>query len=119
MGTNSSTRLHLSSNGTLRFVASSCTSGSCGQTPPRAENGQANIALRRPQARQHAAEPTPRQRDLIQLLAVGGTMKEAASILNITTRTVASHKYGVMGLLQLRTTADLVQYAVKHNIISI
>ena len=46
-------------------------------------------------------------------------MGEAASILNITKRTVASHKYAAMELLQLRTNADLVQYAIKHNIISI
>jgi len=46
-------------------------------------------------------------------------MKEAANILKITRRTVAAHKYAVMELLQLKTNADLVQYAVKHNIISI
>jgi DNA-binding CsgD family transcriptional regulator len=46
-------------------------------------------------------------------------MKEAANILKITRRTVAAHKYAVMKLLQLKTNADLVQYAVKHNIISI
>jgi DNA-binding NarL/FixJ family response regulator len=86
---------------------------------PRAKEGQANIALREPQARQHTAEPTPRQREVIQLLAEGRSMKETASVLSITTRTVAAHKYGAMQLLQLRTTADLVQYAVKHHIISI
>ena len=46
-------------------------------------------------------------------------MKEAADILKITTRTVASHKYAAMELLQLKTNADLVQYAVRHKIISI
>ena len=86
---------------------------------PRAEQGQENIALREPQARQHAAELTPRQREVIQLLAEGRTMKEVASVLNITKRTVAAHKYAAMELLQLRTNAELVQYAVKRNIISI
>ncbi|MGB7435670.1 MAG: response regulator transcription factor [Candidatus Acidiferrum sp.] len=86
---------------------------------PRAAEGQANVALREPWARDHAAEPTPRQREVIQLLAEGRSMKEIASILNITKRTVAAHKYAVMELLQLKTNADLVQYAIKHRIISI
>jgi DNA-binding NarL/FixJ family response regulator len=38
--------------------------------------------------------------------------------LRITVRTVASHKYAVMELLQLKSNAELVQYAIKHNIIS-
>ena len=86
---------------------------------PSAAEGQANISLREPRARQHVAEPTPRQREVIQLLAEGRSMKEVASILQITKRTVAAHKYAVMDLLQLQTNADLVQYAIKHRIISI
>lgn len=86
---------------------------------PRAAKGQANIFLRGPQAREKAAEPTLRQREVIQLMAEGHSMKEAADILKITTRTVASHKYGVMELLQLKTNAELVRYAIKHNIIFI
>jgi DNA-binding NarL/FixJ family response regulator len=86
---------------------------------PSAAEGQARISLRDPKAREHAAEPTPRQREVIQLLAEGRSMKEVASILRITKRTVAAHKYAVMDLLQLKTNADLVQYAIKHRIISI
>jgi DNA-binding NarL/FixJ family response regulator len=86
---------------------------------PRAAKGQANIFLRTPQTREKTAEPTLRQREVIQLLAEGLSMKEAADILKITTRTVASHKYGVMELLQLKTNAELVRYAIKQNIISI
>jgi DNA-binding NarL/FixJ family response regulator len=86
---------------------------------PCAAEGQANIALREPSAREHAVEPTPRQREVIQLLAEGRSMKEVASTLHITKRTVAAHKYAVMDLLQLKTNADLVQYAIKHRIISI
>ena len=70
--------------------------------------------LRGPQAREKVAEPTLRQREVIQLIAEGRSMKEAANILKITRRTVAAHKYAVMELLQLKTNADLVQYAVKH-----
>jgi DNA-binding NarL/FixJ family response regulator len=86
---------------------------------PSAAKGQANIALREPRAREHTVEPTPRQREVIQLLAEGRSMKEVASALHITKRTVAAHKYAVMDLLQLKTNADLVQYAIKHRIISI
>jgi DNA-binding NarL/FixJ family response regulator len=86
---------------------------------PNAAEGQAKIALREPKAREHVAEPTPRQREVVQLLAEGRSMKEIASTLNITKRTVAAHKYAVMDLLQLKTNAELVHYAIKHRIISI
>jgi DNA-binding NarL/FixJ family response regulator len=86
---------------------------------PSAAEGQAQISLRDPRARTHMAEPTPRQREVIQLLAEGRSMKEVATILQITKRTVAAHKYAVMDLLQLKTNADLVQYAIKHRIISL
>jgi DNA-binding NarL/FixJ family response regulator len=86
---------------------------------PRAAKGQTNISLREPQDRDHAPEPTSRQREVMQLLAEGRSMKEAAHILNITVRTIAAHKYSVMDLLQIETNAELVQYAVKHGIISV
>jgi DNA-binding NarL/FixJ family response regulator len=86
---------------------------------PSAAEGLSNIAVREPRAREHSPEPTPRQREVIQLLAEGRSMKEVASALSITKRTVAAHKYAVMELLQLRTNAELVQYAIKHRIISI
>jgi DNA-binding NarL/FixJ family response regulator len=86
---------------------------------PRAADGLTNISLRDPKDREHAPEPTPRQREVIQLLAEGRSMKEVASELKITTRTVAGHKYAVMELLQLKTNADLVQYAIERGIISL
>jgi DNA-binding NarL/FixJ family response regulator len=86
---------------------------------PSAADGQANISLREPKARDHVAEPTPRQREVIQLLAEGRSMKEVASLLQITKRTVAAHKYAVMDLLQLKSNADLVQYAIRRRIISL
>jgi DNA-binding NarL/FixJ family response regulator len=86
---------------------------------PSAAEGLTEISLRAPGSREHTPEPTPRQREVIQLLAEGRSMKEVASALKITTRTVAAHKYGVMKLLRLKTNADLVQYAIKHGIISI
>jgi DNA-binding NarL/FixJ family response regulator len=86
---------------------------------PSAAKGLDNISLREPKNRELAPEPTPRQREVIQLLAEGRTMKEIARLLCITPRTVAAHKYAVMELLQLKTSAEVVQYAIKHRIISV
>jgi DNA-binding NarL/FixJ family response regulator len=86
---------------------------------PRIAEGLTNISLSDPKDREHAPEPTPRQREVIQLLAEGHSMKEVADALHITPRTVAEHKYNAMELLQLRTNSDLIQYAIKHGIISL
>ncbi len=86
---------------------------------PRAAKGLTNISLREPNSREHAPGPSGREREVIQLLAEGRTMKEAATMLKITTRTVAAHKYHAMELLQIKTNAELVQYAIKHRIISV
>jgi DNA-binding CsgD family transcriptional regulator len=60
---------------------------------------------------------TPRQHEVLQLLAEGHSMKEIASVLNISPRTVAFHKYEMMEQLKVKTTAELVQYAVRNHII--
>jgi DNA-binding NarL/FixJ family response regulator len=86
---------------------------------PRIAEGLTNISLRDPEDREHAPEPTPRQREVIQLLAEGHSMKEVADTLHITPRTVAEHKYNVMELLQLKSNSDLIKYAIKHGIISL
>lgn len=62
-------------------------------------------------------ELTSRQREVLQLLAEGRSMKEVASVLNMTPRTVAFHKYRMMEQLKVKSTAELVQYAVKHHIV--
>jgi DNA-binding NarL/FixJ family response regulator len=61
---------------------------------------------------------TPRQREVLQLIAEGHTMKEVASILHISPRTAESHKYGIMQTLGMETTAALIQYAVKTRLVS-
>ena len=86
---------------------------------PSAAKGQANIALSDPKHREVAPEPTARQREVIQLLAEGCSMKEVADALNISVRTVAGHKYSVMEHLQLKTNAQLVHYAIKHGMVSV
>ena len=60
---------------------------------------------------------TPRQREVLQLLAEGLSMKEVANILSLTPRTVAFHKYRMMERLKLKSTAELIQYAVKHHFV--
>ncbi len=60
---------------------------------------------------------TSRQREVLQLLAEGLSMKEVAAVLNVATRTVAFHKYRIMDMLGLKTNADLVQYAIRAGLI--
>jgi DNA-binding NarL/FixJ family response regulator len=68
-------------------------------------------------SQQSSIQLTVRQREVIQLLAEGHSMKEIADILNIATRTVAFHKYRIMDRLHLKSTAELIQFAVKNHII--
>jgi len=70
-----------------------------------------------PSFSEHTHELTARQREVIQLIAEGHSMKQVAGILNITPRTVAFHKYRIMELLNIKTTAQLIQYAIKHHIV--
>ena len=61
---------------------------------------------------------TERQRAVLQLLAEGKVMKEVGSVLNMTTRTVAFHKYRIMEVLGAKSNADLVRYAVRTHMIA-
>jgi DNA-binding NarL/FixJ family response regulator len=61
---------------------------------------------------------TERQREVLQLLAEGKVMKEVGSILNMTTRTVAFHKYRIMEVLGAKSNAELVRYAVRNHLIA-
>ncbi|MDQ2773431.1 MAG: response regulator transcription factor [Acidobacteriota bacterium] len=65
------------------------------------------------------AKITGRQREVLQLIAEGRTMKEIASILHISSRTAESHKYEMMQTLGLGTTAELIQYAIRLNLVAI
>jgi DNA-binding NarL/FixJ family response regulator len=59
---------------------------------------------------------TPRRREILQLVAEGRSAKEVASILNISSRTVEYHKYRIMDDFNLRTTADVIQFALRHGL---
>ena len=65
------------------------------------------------------AKITATQREVLQLIAEGRTMKEIASILHISSRTAESHKYEMMQSLGLGTTAELIQYAIRLNLVTI
>ncbi len=71
------------------------------------------------QPREASAKLTTRQREVLQLLAEGRSMKEVANILDLTPRTIAFHKYRIMEELGLKTNSDLVQFAIKHKFISL
>jgi DNA-binding NarL/FixJ family response regulator len=59
---------------------------------------------------------TTRQRQVLTLLAEGKSMKEVAAILNLTARTVAFHKYRMMQLLNIKSSADLIRFAIVNGI---
>ena len=61
---------------------------------------------------------TPRQREVLQLIAEGKTMKEAAGILHISTRTAETHKYEMMQALGVKTTAELVKHAIRLHLVN-
>jgi DNA-binding NarL/FixJ family response regulator len=70
---------------------------------------------RRPDATQQL---TPRQREILQLLAEGQSAKEIASVLGISCRTVEFHKYRSMSKLNLKNSAELIQFGIKQGIIA-
>jgi len=64
------------------------------------------------------ATVTPRQREVLELISQGLTMKEIASHLNISTRTAESHKYEMMQTLGVDSTAELIRYSLRLGLIS-
>lgn len=99
----------------LRQAIQLALRGKTYMTPLLGEEKPQELARRRRRGKQ---DLTSRQREILQLLAEGQSMKEIAGALNLTPRTVAFHKYRLMEQLRLRTTAELVQYAIKHGLIS-
>jgi len=84
---------------------------------PQIARGMREAFVRDPQRKPRRTTLTTRQREVVQLLAEGKSMKEAADFLNVTPRTVAFHKYRVMEELGLKTSAQLVQFAIKSRIL--
>jgi DNA-binding NarL/FixJ family response regulator len=85
---------------------------------PQIARGMEDEFIRNPQAKSRRKTVTPRQREVLQLLAEGKSMKEVGDVLNVSPRTVAFHKYHMMEELGLKSTAGLIQYAVKSHIVA-
>jgi DNA-binding NarL/FixJ family response regulator len=73
---------------------------------------------RESRARQFSKQLTPRQMEVLQLLAEGRPMKEIATILKVSEKTVMFHKYNIMETFNLKNNAELVLFALKHHVIS-
>jgi DNA-binding NarL/FixJ family response regulator len=70
-------------------------------------------------ARQYSKEITPRQREVVQLLAEGRPMKQIAGLLELSEKTVEFHKHHIMDVFNLKSNAELVLFALKHGLISV
>lgn len=81
-----------------------------------AEPAKRALALQRRGA-SRVGELTPRQREVLQLLAEGKTPKEIAGILHVSARTVEFHKYRIMEVLGVRSVAELAAYAVRKGMV--
>jgi len=86
-------------------------------TPKLKREIEGNL-IRDPNWSSHPERLTDRQREVLQMLAEGRSMKEIAFTLDITYRTVLFHKSRIMEELGIRTNAELFQYAMNHNLIS-
>ena len=86
-------------------------------TPQIAKAMEENY-IRDPKSLDRPRQLTGRQREVLQMLAEGRSAKEIAYTLQVSVRTVHFHKYGIMEQLVIKTNSELVQYAIKHAIIS-
>jgi DNA-binding NarL/FixJ family response regulator len=108
--------LKSSASAELIFAIESALLGRIYVTPLITKGKPLNVFLRE-SAKLSTQKLTARQREVLQLLAEGKLMKEAADISKLTPRTVAFHKYTIMEQLGLKTSAELVQYALEQGIL--
>jgi len=80
---------------------------------PKIAQGMREAFIQNPQGKNPDKELTPRQGEVIQLLAEGKSMKEAAEILKVSPRTIAFHKYCMMKELGIKTKAELIRVGIK------
>jgi DNA-binding NarL/FixJ family response regulator len=85
---------------------------------PKIDQGIISSFIKNPGVQKVHGELTIRQREVLQLLAEGHTMKQVAANLNITPRTVAFHKYQIMEDLDIKTNSELIQYAIRHGLVA-
>ena len=87
-------------------------------TPVIAEMIERISASRSGTAKDDSPILTPRQREVLQLFAEGRSAKEVASRLHISVRTAENHKARIMALIGASTTADLIQFAIRHGLVA-
>lgn len=85
---------------------------------PAANMDRLECAATRENKADNGKELTQRQREVLQLLAEGHTMKEAAAILHVATRTVAFHKYRIMQEFNLENNSELLRFAMKQKLVN-
>jgi DNA-binding NarL/FixJ family response regulator len=89
------------------FLSSTVTTLVLDDYVRRGDSAEGGLAL---------VSPTPREREVIQLLAEGQSNKEVASTLGISLKTIEAHRANIMRKLQLHSLSDLVRYAIRHKI---
>jgi DNA-binding NarL/FixJ family response regulator len=99
----------------LLHAVSEVLQGKTYVTPRLRSENWAVLGLR---ARQFSKDLTPRQKEVLQLLAEGRPMKEVAQILNVSEKAIMFHKYRIMASFNLKNNAELVLFALKHHLIS-
>lgn len=110
--------LKRSAGSELRQAIQSVMDGQCYVTPLVAKGlVQSVISRGRPPVLQDKSL-TARQREVLQLVAEGMTVKEIATTLNLSPKTVEFHKSQIMTQLDLHTTAELTKYALVHGILA-
>ena len=83
---------------------------------PAMTDGMVGSFIQNFKRRKSSNHLTLRQKEVLQLLAEGRSMKEAAFILNVSPRTVAFHKYTMMDHLNIRSSAELIEYAMRSSL---
>ena len=85
---------------------------------PEIRRGLNAVFVRDPKAVDRPQHLTDRQREVLQMLAEGRSLREIASLLQISYRTVRFHKVRIMEELGISKNAELVKYAIKHGMIT-
>ena len=108
--------LKVSAPGELVLAIRAALAGNVFVTPEIASGLMGGSGRRAQVGEDSAVSMTPRQREILQLLAAGKTAKEIGALLGISTRTVESHKYEIMRAAGVRTSAELVHFAIRSGI---
>jgi DNA-binding NarL/FixJ family response regulator len=113
--------------GAVAYVLKNCAAAELLEAVRQVMRGQTYVtplvaggmldALLSPGRHKAGAQLTEREREVLRLLADGKSMKDVAAILRMTVRTVAFHKYSVMKRLNIKTSAELVRFAVTERIV--